>query len=133
LWRASREAAVGSDHAVPGEIVNCGQDVADEAWRAGIDVPVGADVALGDRADPLDDVQPPRLAIPVRLRLTRPGHHVADAADRVPVVKPPRWLALTLKGHTLSSSSFPGLSRLVAMKMNGLSWHLRESTGDLHT
>ena len=44
---------------MPGEIVNCGQDVAHEARRAGIDVAVGADVAFGDRADPLDDAQPP--------------------------------------------------------------------------
>jgi hypothetical protein len=44
---------------MPGEIVNCGQNVADEARRAGIDVAVGADETLWNRADPLGDAQLP--------------------------------------------------------------------------
>ena len=59
LRLALGQAAVGSDDAVPGEIVDCGEDVADEARRVRIDVAVGADVALGDRADAFDDAEPP--------------------------------------------------------------------------
>jgi hypothetical protein len=59
LRLALGQATVGSDDAVPGEIVDCGEDVADEARSVRIDVAVGADVALGDRADAFDDAQPP--------------------------------------------------------------------------
>jgi len=59
LLLASGQTAIGSDHAMPGEIVNCGQDVANEARRARIDVAVCADETFRNRADPFGDAQSP--------------------------------------------------------------------------
>jgi hypothetical protein len=50
-----RDRPVGADDAVPGEIVSGRDDAADEARCARFDVAVGADVALRDRTDALDD------------------------------------------------------------------------------
>src|SRR3954452_17905560 len=42
---------VGADDAVPGKVVIGREDAPDQAGRACVDVAVGADVALRDRAD----------------------------------------------------------------------------------
>src|SRR5260221_610110 len=46
--------SVGAHDAVPGKIVIGREDTSDEAWGARVDVAVGANVALRDRADTLD-------------------------------------------------------------------------------
>jgi len=46
--------SVGAYDAVPGKIVLGREDAPDKAWGARVDVSVGADVALRDRADTLD-------------------------------------------------------------------------------
>jgi hypothetical protein len=58
LLLSHREAAVGADDAPPGKVrrVLLGREEAGrEARRAGRDVTVGADEALRDRADGIDD------------------------------------------------------------------------------
>jgi len=64
LRRASRQVAVGSDDAVPREIVDHGEDVPNEPRRAAIDVAIGADKSFRDRAYPLSDLRPPCIASP---------------------------------------------------------------------
>jgi hypothetical protein len=54
-----RETPVGPHHAMPGEpVVNRGENMPDEAGRAGIDVAVGADEPDGDRTHALYDAIP---------------------------------------------------------------------------
>ena len=64
LWRASRQVAVGSDDAVPREIVDRGENVPDQPRCAAIDVAIGADKSFRDRAYPLSDLRPPCIASP---------------------------------------------------------------------
>jgi len=55
LLCALRQAAVGADDALPGQVVvRLREHEADEARRPGVDVAVGPDEALRDRADALD-------------------------------------------------------------------------------
>jgi hypothetical protein len=56
LWLSLRECSVGTDDAMPGEVVVGGEDASHEARGERVDVAEGADVARRDRADPLDDV-----------------------------------------------------------------------------
>src|SRR6266478_3289133 len=69
LWLSLGNCPVGAYDAVPGKIVIGREDMPDEAWGARVDVAVGADVALRDRADTLDHELGPRGAVgQVRLR-----------------------------------------------------------------
>jgi hypothetical protein len=53
-----REAAVGSDDSVPGQVLVCGgQDLTDESRRGRVDVAVRADEALGDLTDARQDAR----------------------------------------------------------------------------
>jgi hypothetical protein len=63
LWLSLGNCSVGADDAVPGKIVIGREDTPDEAWGARVDVAVGADVALRDRADTLDHELGPRGAV----------------------------------------------------------------------
>src|SRR5258705_2484077 len=54
LWLSLGNRSVGADDPVPGKIVIGREDTPDEAWGARVDVAVGPDVALRDRADTLD-------------------------------------------------------------------------------
>jgi hypothetical protein len=54
--------AVGSDDAVPREIVDRGKNVPDEPRRAAIDVAIGADISFRDRAYTLSDLRPSCIA-----------------------------------------------------------------------
>src|SRR5882757_9351709 len=63
LWLSLGNCSVGAHDAVPGKIVIGREDTRDEAWGARVDVAVGADVALRDRAYPLDHELGPRGAV----------------------------------------------------------------------
>src|SRR5260221_13168755 len=63
LWLSLGNRSVGAYDAVPGKIVIGREDTPDEAWGARVDVAVGADVALRDRADTLDHELGPRGAV----------------------------------------------------------------------
>lgn len=53
---AFRDAPVGADDAMPGKaIVNGCENAPDQAWRARVDVAIGADKPRWDRAYPGDD------------------------------------------------------------------------------
>lgn len=53
---ASRDAPIGADDAMPGEVIVDGREnPPDQAWRAGVDVAIGADKPRWDRAYPRDD------------------------------------------------------------------------------
>src|SRR5258705_13448530 len=54
LWPSLGNCSVGAYDAVPGKIVIGREDTPDEAWGARVDVAVGADLALRDRAYTLD-------------------------------------------------------------------------------
>jgi hypothetical protein len=55
-----RDASVGADDAMPGDrFVRGRQDAPNEAGRAGIDIAVGADEPLWDRAHAVDDARGP--------------------------------------------------------------------------
>jgi hypothetical protein len=56
LTGSLREAAVGSDDSVPGEVlVGARQNLTDESRGGRVDVPVRSDEALGDLTDAGDD------------------------------------------------------------------------------
>jgi hypothetical protein len=56
LFRALRQASVGADDPLPGQVfVGLGEHQAHEARSARVDVAVGAHKPLRDRADALDD------------------------------------------------------------------------------
>src|SRR5258707_6936223 len=63
LWLSLGNRSVGAYDAVPREVVIGREDMPDEAWGARVDVAVGADVALRDRADTLDHALGPRGAV----------------------------------------------------------------------
>jgi hypothetical protein len=62
LLPSLREASVGTDDAMPWEvIVDSRKDASDEARRGGINIAVGADKPDGDRAHPCDDARGARV------------------------------------------------------------------------
>src|SRR5712664_4266356 len=75
LWLSLGNCSVGAYDAVPGKIVIGREDTPNEAWGTRVDVAVGADVALRDRADTLDHELGPRGSVgQVWLhRAVRPG------------------------------------------------------------
>src|SRR6266478_1941149 len=60
LWLSLGNRSVGAYDAVPGKIVIGREDMPDETGRPRVDVAVGPDVALRDRADTLDHALGPR-------------------------------------------------------------------------